>query len=120
MTYGTLTSICEISSLTQKNAQVEYFLPSCCNPSLGLATKAKACKVVGQEGSKKEARVTSRALGSVKECEGMNPHTPKWIPIMGIGVPNGRLNLQKEIAGVKTHQFEGLFISLNNYWNVDV
>jgi hypothetical protein len=25
--------------------------PSCCNPSLGLTIKAKACKVVGQKGS---------------------------------------------------------------------
>jgi hypothetical protein len=44
------------------------------NPSLGFATKAKAYKVVGQEGS---PGVTSRALGSAKECEGMNLHIPK-------------------------------------------
>ncbi len=44
------------------------------NSSLGLATKAKACKVASQEGS---LGVTSHALESVKECEGMNPHTPK-------------------------------------------
>jgi hypothetical protein len=44
------------------------------NPNLGLATKAKAFKVGGQEGSPK---VTSHALESAKECEGMNPHTPK-------------------------------------------
>ncbi len=46
----------------------------CCNPSLGLTTKARACKGVGQEGS---PGVTSHALGNVRECEGMNPHTPK-------------------------------------------
>jgi hypothetical protein len=22
----------------------------------------------------------------VGECEGMNPHTPKWTPILGIGI----------------------------------
>jgi hypothetical protein len=43
-------------------------------PYLGLATKARACKGVGQEGS---PRVTFHAFGSVGECEGMNPHTPK-------------------------------------------
>jgi len=46
----------------------------CHNPSLGLATKARACKHVGQEGS---PRVTFHALGSASECEGMNHHTPK-------------------------------------------
>ncbi len=45
----------------------------CCNPSLGLATKARGCKVTGQ---KKDPGVTSHAPGSAKECEGMNPHTP--------------------------------------------
>jgi hypothetical protein len=24
--------------------------------------------------------------GSVGECEGMNLHTPKWVPIVGVGV----------------------------------
>jgi hypothetical protein len=47
---------------------------NCCNPSLGLTTKARSYKGVGQEGS---PRVTFHALGSAKECEGMNPHTPK-------------------------------------------
>jgi hypothetical protein len=46
----------------------------CCNPSLGLATKVRACKGVGQEGGSK---VTFHAFGNVKKCEGMNPHTPK-------------------------------------------
>ncbi len=45
----------------------------CRNPSLVLVTKARACKVTGQEGS---PGVTSRALGNAKEWEGMNPHTP--------------------------------------------
>jgi hypothetical protein len=54
------------------------------NPSIGLTTKARVCKVVGQEGS---LGVTSSAPKSAKECEGMNSHTPKWTPILGIGVP---------------------------------
>jgi hypothetical protein len=24
---------------------------------------------------------------SVRECEGMNSHTPKWTPALGVGVP---------------------------------
>jgi hypothetical protein len=52
-----------------------YFkiLPSCRNPRLGLATKARACEVAGQEGS---LGITSHAFESAKECEGMNLHTP--------------------------------------------
>jgi hypothetical protein len=22
-----------------------------------------------------------------RECEGMNPHTPKWTPTLGVGIP---------------------------------
>jgi len=55
----------------------------CHNLSLGLATKAKACKSVGQEWS---SGVTFHAPGSVRECEGMNPHTSKWALILGVGV----------------------------------
>jgi hypothetical protein len=32
----------------------------------------------------------------------VNLHTPKWTPIVRVGVPNGLLNLQRAI-GVKTH-----------------
>jgi hypothetical protein len=55
----------------------------CHNPSLGLVTKAKACKGVGQKGN---LGVTSHVSVSVGECEGMNPHTPKWAPTLGVGV----------------------------------
>ncbi len=58
--------------------------PCCCNPSLGFATKAKACKVVGQEGI---LGVTPHALESVGKCEGMNPHIPKGASTLGVGVP---------------------------------
>jgi hypothetical protein len=57
---------------------------NCCNPSLGLATKAKTYKGAGQEGS---LGVTSHAHGSVRECEIMNLHTPKWTPTLGVRVP---------------------------------
>jgi hypothetical protein len=30
--------------------------------------------------------VTFHALGIVGGCEGMNPHTPKWAPTLGVGV----------------------------------
>jgi hypothetical protein len=56
---------------------------TCRNPSLGLATKVRVCKVVGQEGS---SGVMSHAPMNAKECEGVNPHTPKWTPNVGVGV----------------------------------
>jgi hypothetical protein len=67
--------------------KVEYIfisLPNiCCNLSLGLVTKARACKGASQDGS---MGVTSHAPRSVGECEGMNLHIPKWAPILGVGV----------------------------------
>jgi hypothetical protein len=56
----------------------------CRNLNLEFVTKAGACKGAGQEGN---PGVTSHAPGSVGECEGMNPHTPKGAPILGVGVP---------------------------------
>jgi hypothetical protein len=56
---------------------------TCHNPNLGFAIKARACKGVGQKGS---SRVTSHAPRSVRECEGMNLHTPKWVPILGVRI----------------------------------
>jgi hypothetical protein len=88
----------------------------CCNVSLGFVTKARACKDAGQKGI---LGVTLHAPESVKECEGMNLHTLKWTPILGVGVPNGLLNLQRAIIGVKTHWMEAFLISLKSSWNVD-
>jgi hypothetical protein len=47
-------------------------------------TKAKAFKNAGQEGS---LGVTFHAPDNAKKCEGMNPHTPKGIPTLGVGTP---------------------------------
>jgi hypothetical protein len=61
----------------------------CRNPSFGLTTKARACKVVGQEGS---LGIMPHAPGSARECEGTNPPTPKGTPTLGVGVPmNSRM-----------------------------
>jgi hypothetical protein len=54
--------------------KVVLVLIFCRTPSLGLATKARGCKVAGQE---KNPGVTSHAPDNAKECEGMNPHIPK-------------------------------------------
>ncbi len=85
--------------------------------SLGLATKAR-----GLQGYEPRERPKNNVTSSheCKECEGMNLHTPKWIPMLGIGIPNGLPNLQSVILGVKTHHLEDFFISLKNYWNLNV
>ncbi len=56
---------------------------ACHNPSLGLMTKARACKGAGQEGS---LGVTCHAPGNVGKCEGMNPHIPKQTFTLGVGI----------------------------------
>jgi hypothetical protein len=55
----------------------------CHNPNFKLATKARACKGVGQEWS---PRVTFHPPRTVGECEGMNPHIPKWALTLGVKV----------------------------------
>jgi len=51
---------------------------------------------VGKEGN---PGITSYALGSVGECEGMNPHTPKWASILGIGVLMDSQILENDCKG---------------------
>jgi hypothetical protein len=79
---------------------------NCCNPSLGLMTKGGACKSAGQEGS---PGGTSYTPGSVRKCERMNPHTPKWAPTLGSWNLDGLLNLQGVITRVKTHWKKSLY-----------
>jgi hypothetical protein len=54
-----------------------------CDLNFGFTTKARASKGVGWEWS---LGVTFHVLGSVGECEGMNPHTPKWAPTLEVEV----------------------------------
>ncbi len=71
----------------------------CHDLNLGLATKAKACKGVGQEES---PGVTSHAPGSVEACEGMNPHIPKWTPTLGVGIPMNFQIFREQLQGSKS------------------
>jgi len=70
----------------------------CRNPNLGFTTKAKACKVAGQEGS---PGVTSHAPRSVGKCEGMNPHTSKGASTLGVRVPMDSQIFKKQLQGSK-------------------
>jgi hypothetical protein len=53
---------------------------------------------VGQKGS---LGVTSHALGSVGECEGMNPHTPKSAPTLGVGVLRDSQSFKEQLQESK-------------------
>jgi len=68
------------------------------NPSFGLATNARACKVAGQE-----------EIGNEGKCEGMNPHTPKGASILGVYSPSGLPNFSRAISRVKTKWIEDFF-----------
>jgi len=72
----------------------------CHDPSFGIATKARVCKGASQEWSLK---VTFHVIGSVGECEGMNPHTLKWAPTLGVKISMDIPNFQRKITRAKTH-----------------
>ncbi len=64
------------------------------NPSLGLATNVRGCKVVGQEG---DPKVTSHTLK-------IGSWSLKWTP-----------KFLKRNRRVKTHPLEDFFISFESY-----
>jgi hypothetical protein len=68
----------------------------CCNPSFGLATKAKGFQGCGPRGS---PGVTSETPESVGECEGMSLHTPKATPKLGKVVPVDSQNFRERFEG---------------------
>jgi len=45
--------------------------------------------------------VTFHAPGSARECEGMNPHTPKWAPTLGVGGPVDSQIFREQLQGSK-------------------
>jgi hypothetical protein len=93
------------SIVQKKLSQKNYY----CNLNIRLTTKARACKGVGQERS---PEVTSHALESVGECEGMNPHTPKGAPTLGVKVLVDSRIFRKRLQGSKPI---GLRSSLYNW-----
>jgi len=65
-------------------------------------TKARVCKVVGQE----------RKPRSERKCEGMNPHTPKGASTLGVGVSVDSQMFKEKLQGSKPN---GLKISLYHW-----
>jgi len=52
-----------------------------------------------------------RTENVTRECEGMNPHTPKWIPTLGVGIPMEFQVFKKVFQGSK-------LIRLNKFFNI--
>ncbi len=99
----------EVFAFKQLTRYVHY----CCKTSLRLATKARVCKSAGQEGG---PGGTSYTLGNVGECERMSPHTPKWAPTWGVGVPMESWIFKEQLKGSKPI---GLKSSLYNWKDVE-
>jgi hypothetical protein len=72
-----------------KSISITPCMSFCCNLRLGLMTKARSCKVAGQE----------RKPGSERKCEGMNPHTPKGTFTLGVGVPVDSRMFKERLQG---------------------
>jgi hypothetical protein len=113
---------CESEVKTMKKQDIGDALPSsqhfgCRNPSLGLTTKAKGLQECGPRGS---PGVTSHTPGSVRKCEGVNPHTLEATPTLGDGLPMDSRNFKERFQGVKTQWLVTFIISLEISWNVDV
>jgi hypothetical protein len=71
---------------------------TCRNPSLGFATKARACKGASQEWN---PGVTFHALESVSSVRKMNPHTPKWTPTLGVDASMDTWTFKRKLQGSK-------------------
>jgi hypothetical protein len=89
---------CYVDSLAQLLHKITY--KQCHDFSLELATKAK-----GMESWRPKVQLGSpiHTPKNVGKCEGMNPHTPKWVPILGVGVSMDIRIFKKQFEGVKTH-----------------
>jgi hypothetical protein len=70
-----------------------------CHLSFKLVTKVRVGNSAGQKWS---LGVTFHAPRSVGECEGMNPHTPKWTPTLGVRVPMDSQFFKKWFQGQNT------------------
>jgi hypothetical protein len=58
----------------------------------------KACKGAGQVW---RLGITFHVPGTVRECEGMNSHTPKWAPVLRVEVPMNSWIFREWLQGSK-------------------
>ncbi len=110
--------ICQISFLPRKaiitmqkivvrmhsSLVVSWPLPWACNQNKGM----DRC------GRRVQPRNHIHTLRSVKECEGMSPHTPMWTPTLGVKVFMDFWMFREQFEGVKTHWIEKFLRLLKN------
>jgi hypothetical protein len=89
----------------------------CCNCSLELVTKARACKGCGP---KKKPVSHISCSQECKRVWGNEPLHSQVSSHFGSWSPNGLLNFQRTIIGVKTYWIEKFFITLESSWNLIV
>jgi hypothetical protein len=82
----------------------------CRNPNLGLATKARGCKVASQV----EDLGTLHMLPGVQRVWGNEPSHSQGNSHFGRWSPGGLPKLQRAIWGVKTQWLVAFFISLES------
>jgi hypothetical protein len=61
--------------------------------ALGLQPRQKGLQGCGP---RRSPGVTSHTPGNVRQCEGVNPHTPKATPTLGDGVPVDYRNFKEQ------------------------
>ncbi len=72
-------------------------------------SRQRHCKSVGQEEARESHRILPGVLESVREYEGVNPHTPKATPTLGNGVLVDFRNFRERLQG---SNLNGLWRSL--------
>jgi hypothetical protein len=92
---------------------------NCHNPSFGLVTKARGCKVAGQEEDPGALHMLLR-VQRVRGHEPSHSQVNSHVAMLGVRVPKGLPDFQNAIVGVKTPCLKEFFISLKSYWSVDV
>jgi len=71
--------------MMQHEKHEEYeFGRECHDLNLGLVTKVRGLQRCG---SKVKSKSHISCSQECRKCEGKNPHTPKWAPTLGVGVP---------------------------------
>jgi hypothetical protein len=82
----------------------------CCNPSLGLMTNTRGCKVTGQVG---DPRVTSHALGSAKNVRESTLTLPSELPRWELESQMDSWNFKERFQG-KNSMACGVFYIIEN------
>jgi hypothetical protein len=88
---------------------------TCCNPNVGLVTKARVCKVTGQEGSQESHNI----LPGCEKVWRNEPSHPKAVPLWELD-SWCTLEFSERNCRGQTQWLEELFISLEISWKVDI